>query len=150
MKSTLIKIILGLLFSLSLNKLYSQSTIPEFLIGTWKIEADERFEHWDKMNNEQLKGVSYKLNQGRVIIEEYSEILKSTKGVVYKASPIEQNNGKTIEFKQTRSDSLVVFENPKHDFPKKITYKLVNAKQLEVSISDGAKKVISYRMVKQS
>jgi hypothetical protein len=149
MKSTLLKISLGLLFGLSLNRLHSQSVFPEFLNGTWKIENEEHFEHWDKMNSEQLKGVTYKLIQGRVIVEEYSEIVKSPKGIVYKASPVGQNNGKTIEFKQTRSDSLFVFENPKHDFPKKIIYKLINAKQVEVSISDGAKKTISYKMVKQ-
>ena len=150
MKSNLLKIAFGLLMSFSLNRLYCQSVFPEFLIGTWKIEAEERYEHWDKMNNDQLRGVSYKLNQGRVIIEEYSEIVKSAKGIVYKASPVGQNNGKTIEFKQTRADSLFVFENPIHDFPKKIIYKLLNSNQVQVIISDGDKKKIGYRMVKQS
>ncbi len=40
---------------------FAQSDFPDFLHGTWKIENKEAYEHWDKLNDNALKGFSYEV-----------------------------------------------------------------------------------------
>lgn len=39
----------------------AQSNFPNFLQGTWKMENKDSFEHWDLLNENSLKGFSYKM-----------------------------------------------------------------------------------------
>lgn len=45
-------------------------------------------------------------------------------------------------------DSVAVFENPSHDFPKKIDYQLQTSGDLHVQVSDGAEKGFEIRFQK--
>lgn len=92
--------------------------LPDFLPGTWKVENKEIYEHWDKINDNNLKGFSYKMKDGKMVVTEYLEIKRNDKNVIYTATILKQNQGIGIDFKLTQFDSLYSFENPSHDFPK--------------------------------
>ena len=129
MKATLITLLLA-----AATTATSQPTLPDFLAGTWKMEGKEMYEHWDKLNENHFKGVSYAMKNGKVRIMEYLQISRSGNEVNYAANALGQNDGKAIPFKLTKSDSVYVFENPSHDFPKKISYRLLSPGEMFVDV----------------
>lgn len=140
-----------LLLTLFTNNLASgQISIPSFLQGTWKIENKEHFEHWDQLDNQTLRGFAYKLENGQMKVSEYLDISERDKTILYTATVLNQNNGKGVEFKLIRADSIVIFENPVHDFPKKISYQKLSNNEIFVQVSDGKQKTFSYKMKKQN
>lgn len=131
------------------NIVLAQSEFPDFLQGNWKMENKEEYEHWDKLNENTLKGFSYKLEAGQMTISEYLDISETNKQITYTATVLNQNQGKEINFKLKRSDSLYTFENSNHDFPKMIEYQKMNDHEIKVRVSDGNQKEFSYKMQKQ-
>lgn len=127
----------------------AQSGLPDYLQGTWKMENKEIYEHWDKPNESALKGFSYSLKDGKMTVSEYLEITEINKEINYKATVLKQNQGKEVKFKLTKKDSTYTFENPDHDFPKKIVYQKLNDKEIFVRVSDGRQKEFVYKMQKQ-
>ncbi len=128
---------------------FSQSSFPDFLQGTWKMENTEIYEHWDKLNENSLKGFSYKLKDGQMLVSEYLDITKTNNEVIYTATVIQQNQGKAVNFILTKTDSTFTFENPNHDFPKKIVYQKLNETEIYVQVSDGKQDGFAYKMCKQ-
>ncbi|MBK7108824.1 MAG: hypothetical protein KA954_02395 [Chitinophagales bacterium] len=139
--------ILSILFFVELT--FAQTNLPDFLQGTWKIENQEIYEHWDKLNENTIKGFSYNLKDGQMIISEYLDISVIKKEIIYTATVLNQNQGKGINFKLTKADSTFTFENPNHDFPKKIVYQKLNDTEIFVHVSDGEQKEFSYKLQKQ-
>ena len=143
------KHILTTLLLLSAGLTFSQSDFPGFLKGTWKMENEEIYEHWDKLDENTLKGFSYDLKGGQMAVSEYLDISRINKEITYTATVPDQNQGKGIKFKLTRTDSTFTFENPDHDFPKRIMYQQLNETELFVQVSDGRQKGFAYSMQKQ-
>jgi uncharacterized protein YciI len=141
------KILLCILFFTNLA--HASQTLPLFLQGTWKMENREIYEHWDVMNDNKMQGFSYEMNRGQMTVIEYLSIEKSGKKIQLTATVRGENEGKPISFRMTRGDSIFFYENPKHDFPKKLIYHLKSPTEIFVEISDGAKTVISYSMFRQ-
>jgi uncharacterized protein YciI len=127
----------------------AQPLLPDFLQGTWKMENREVYEHWDKLNENSLKGFSYKMADEQMSITEYLDITQTGNKITYTAFVLNQNQGKGINFLLTQSDSSVVFENPEHDFPKKIVYSKLSDREIFVEVSDGNERGFSFRMIKQ-
>jgi hypothetical protein len=144
MRYTLILLILVILEST-----FAQPNLPDFLQGTWKMGEKENYEHWDKLNDNTLKGFSYTLNQGQMTISEYLDISVINKEITFKATVLNQNQGRGMNFILTKTDSSFTFENPNHDFPKKIVYQKLNDTEILVDVSDGKQKGFSYKMQKQ-
>ncbi|MCH7407889.1 DUF6265 family protein [Belliella sp. DSM 111904] len=128
---------------------FAQSESPDFLQGTWKMEGKESYEHWDKLNGNTLKGFSYKLKDGQIVIAEYLDISKEANKITYTATVLDQNHGVGVDFLGTKTDSVFIFENPQHDFPKIIMYQKLNDNEIFVQVSDGQQKGFSYKMRKQ-
>jgi uncharacterized protein YciI len=143
------KYIFTLLFLFTLQLTFAQSSFPDFLQGTWKMENEEIYEHWDKLNENTLKGFSYKLKDEQMLVSEYLDVTKSNNEVIYTASVLKQNQGKAVNFKLTKTDSAFTFENANHDFPKKIVYQKLNDSEIYVQVSDGKQKGFEYKMQKQ-
>ncbi len=60
------------------------------------------------------------------------------KDVFYIPVTINQNNQKPVKFKMASSgNNKFVFENPAHDYPKRIVYEIVNADSVHAFIDDG-------------
>ena len=53
------KYILTLLILFIIELTFAQSSYPDFLQGTWKMENKEIYEHWDKLNENTLKGFTF-------------------------------------------------------------------------------------------
>ncbi len=128
---------------------FAQSNFPSFLPGTWKMENQEIYEHWDQLNESSLKGFSYKLKDGQITVSEYLDISETNNEITYTATVLNQNNGKGVIFRLTKTDSTFTFENPDHDFPKKIVYQKLNEKEIFLQVSDGRQKGFAYKMQKQ-
>lgn len=142
--------ILAFLILLTNHPAIAQSVIPAFLEGTWKMENKETYEHWDILNDHALKGFSYKLKDGQIHISEYLDIATNGNKVTYTATVIKQNQGKAIDFELNRADSIFVFTNPDHDFPKEIVYQRLSDNEIFVKVSDGGQKGFSYKMLRQN
>ena len=122
----------------------------EFLVGTWKIEGKQNYESWAKEDN-RLTGQSYKIENGQKVVSETIELKKVENQIVYTAKVFDQNEGKSIPFilKSSKND-LFSFENPTHDFPKKIQYQILNEHKLYVSVLGEDDKGFSYHLIKQT
>lgn len=138
-----------LIFVFALQTSFAQE-FPTFLQGTWKMDSEDTYERWDLLNENCMKGLMYHMVNGNQFVSEYLEITKKKKKITYAASVVGQNEGKAVYFKMKPTDSatVIVFENPKHDFPKMITYRQLSEKQLFVEVSDGAAEAFSYTMTK--
>lgn len=126
----------------------AQSQFPDFLVGTWKVDDQEVYEHWDQIHKHALKGFSYRIQNGQVIPTEYLEVVQEEDDILYLATIPYANSGETIRFSQTQSGKRVVFENPDHDFPRIITYETLSPSQIQVVLSDGENKQISYELIR--
>lgn len=129
---------------------FAQSDFPDFLRGTWKVENKESYEHWDSLNENTLKGFSYKIQNDQMEVSEYLEISRDDDGIIFTASVLNQNQGKDIHFKLTKTDSIYSFENPAHNFPKKIVYQKLSDTEIFVQVSNGNEKGLAYKMEKQN
>ncbi|WP_343565778.1 DUF6265 family protein [Sphingobacterium sp.] len=130
-----------ILFSQSV---FAQASFPAFLQGTWKVTDKERYEHWDRINDSELKGVSYGIKNGQKIVSEYLKVKKIGDKVIYTALVIGQNNGKEIDFELTYKDSTYSFINERHDFPTQIRYKQLTGERLHISVEGKSGKTHSF------
>ncbi|MFH6997172.1 DUF6265 family protein [Flavobacterium sp. FlaQc-57] len=99
--------------------------IADWLIGKWENTSPDGVltENWEKLNDSTFSAASYFI-KGKDTIH-FESILLSQKGetLTYIATVKGQNDDKPVEFPSTaESDKQLVFENPKHDYPQKITY----------------------------
>ena len=122
----------------------------DFLIGTWKIEGKESYEVWKKVDNT-LNGISYNIKTGEKYITEKIEVKLIDKKITYIPTVFDQNDGKGIPFILNLSNNNIFsFENPQHDFPKKIQYKILNDKELYVSVLGENDKGFSYKLIREA
>lgn len=128
----------------------AQPDVPAFLEGTWKIENDDMYERWNKLNDHSMKGFSYKVVNGQMIVSEYLDIKRESDKTIYTAAVLNQNQGKGIEFVLTRTDSTYTFENPDHDFPRKIVYQKLSDKEISVRISGENREGFAYKMIRHN
>ncbi len=121
-----------------------------FLQGTWKMEAKENYETWEAVNDQELKGSSYKIRGDKKITTEYLFIKISGDKATYTAVVIGQNNGQPVDFVLNKEvKNKFSFENLTHDFPKKIQYTVVDDKTLFVEVLGDNDQGFSYRMLKR-
>lgn len=129
---------------------WAQTSLPKILEGTWKLENEETYEHWNVFSDQNMKGISYKFKNNKTVVNEYLEISLVDNEIIYTATVVGQNEGKGISFTLVPGGSSLVFENPQHDFPKKIEYQILSENEMFVTVSDGAKKGFSYILIKQN
>jgi Domain of unknown function (DUF6265) len=107
-----------------------------WLLGTWNASMDGNpfTETWTS-KDDYFEGKSELKQDGQVIFSEKIELkfIQDTLNYVV----IFNDNGKEnkVLFKATTvKDSLLIFENPKNDFPKKIKYELISKDKIKASI----------------
>jgi hypothetical protein len=85
-------------------------------------------------------GESYFININNTLFAEKVRLEQRKNDLFYIVSVPNQNEEQPVAFKLTSStNDYLVFENPEHDFPKKITYKLVTKDSLYAEISGDGK-----------
>jgi hypothetical protein len=95
-----------------------------WLAGDWQTPPGGRMqtdEHWIAPAGGAMLGTSRTVAGGRMVFFEFLRIETRPDGVYYVAQP---RGGGATAFRLTRaSDGEAVFENPAHDFPKRIIYR---------------------------
>lgn len=141
------KHIIILIFTCTSLGLFSQNQMPTFLAGTWKMDNKDGFERWDIINDSLLTGFSYFVQKDQIVVIEYLSIKIVGKNLIYSAIVLNQNSRKPIDFLLKENDSLWIFENLEHDFPKNIIYKKLSDNEIFVKIEDKIGNGFGYKMV---
>jgi hypothetical protein len=119
------------------------------LQGTWKVDGRETFEKWE-CSDSVFRGKGYKLRNGAEVVTEQLEIKLIDGAIYYLATVANQNDGAAVRFKLTVSGpDVLTFENPEHDFPKKIIYRKVNDDEIAVQVLGSGDKGFSQRFLRQ-
>jgi hypothetical protein len=94
-----------------------------WIAGCWEYTRNTRHvtEHWLPVEGGTMIGVSRTVNNGKTTEWEFLIIREGGKGLEYLAKPSGQPEATFTA--SAASATEVVFENPAHDFPKKISYK---------------------------
>lgn len=96
-----------------------------WLIGEWENNFDgaRMFEGWVMTSDSLMTGLSYTIENGDTVAYETISLVQRGVDLFYIPTVSDQNNQEPVEFLLTAfSDSTLVFENPNHDFPQKISY----------------------------
>ncbi|EAP87487.1 hypothetical protein CA2559_01990 [Croceibacter atlanticus HTCC2559] len=121
--------------------------------GEWKVSDKEVYETWKPSDANILIGEAYTVKEnGSKKIAERLAIRKVKKDIVYSAMVPNQNAGKAIDFVLNQIDeNTYSFENPNHDFPKKIIYKKVSDSELFVVVQGkDVTEAFNYTLLKQT
>jgi hypothetical protein len=119
----------------------------KWMTGCWELRSGTRLieERWTSPRGGLLLGTSRTSRSDSIVEFEQIRIETRSDGIFYVASPSRQA---TAEFKASSVlDSAVVFENPAHDFPKKISYRKAGADSIIASIEGprgGQTRTIAY------
>ena len=96
-----------------------------WIAGDWQTPSGGRRqieEHWTTAAGGSMMGVSRTIAGDKTVEFEYLRIEQRADGVYYVAHPKARCPG--TDFKLTRASATeAVFENPQHDFPKRIIYR---------------------------
>lgn len=99
--------------------------VADWLIGNWENKSPEGVltENWIKLNDSTFSAASYFIKEKDTIHFESIVLAQKGETLTYLATVKGQNDDKPVAFPSTaESDKQLVFENPKHDYPQKITY----------------------------
>lgn len=118
---------------------FSQRLVDtKWLLGTWEQKTPKRtvYETWKHSNDSIYSGKSYLLKGKDTIVLETISLLQTSETLYYIPTVGNQNSSMPVHFKLISSlGKQLVFENPKHDFPQKITYTLITSDSLLAEIS---------------
>lgn len=95
-----------------------------WLAGCWRQEASGRIvdEVWMAPAGDAIFGMSRTVAKDRAVAHEFMQIRSSADGLVFVARPSGQEEA---TFRLVKSGAReLVFENPTHDFPQRIMYRL--------------------------
>ena len=108
-----------------------------FMAGCWRGDAgvDKTIEeHWTAADSDVMLGTTRYLddNTGRTRGWEIARIVADSAGIVMYPAPGGNQQGR---FRQTSGGSgLAVFEDPAHDFPRRIIYRRLDERHLAIRI----------------
>jgi hypothetical protein len=109
-----------------------------WLSGAWVLEhgGTRTEETWSPAASNAILGMSRTLRGDRMVAFEFLRIVQREDGIYYVAQP---GGRPATDFKLTSFDgATAIFENPQHDFPKRILYKRNPDGSLTARIDGGA------------
>lgn len=109
----------------------------QFLAGSWEMNVPERgltiTEHWMQPLGGAMIGMGRTVAGGQMKSWESLRIIQAESGIEYIAKP--SQNSEETSFKLTSLTATeVIFENPDHDFPQRIIYRLIDENSLTARI----------------
>lgn len=111
-----------------------------WISGDWQTAAGGRAqieEHWTIAAGGTMLGVGRTIVGDKTVEFEFLRIEQRANGIYYVASP---RGGASTDFKLTLvTGQEAVFENPEHDFPKRIIYKKNSDGTMVASVDGGEK-----------
>lgn len=125
--SGLLAITCTVIFTVVANATIQNPSLADlsWIAGDWQTAPGGRRqieEHWTAVAGGSMMGVSRTVAGDKTVEFEYLRIEQRADGIYYVAHPKARCPG--TDFKLTRSSATeAVFENPQHDFPKRIIYR---------------------------
>lgn len=107
------------------EKVESQLEKADWLLGRWEnnSEQSKMSETWIKDGDEAYTAETYVVVGSDTVFREHSRLEKKGETLQCVISIPGENNDKPVVFTMTRqTDDMMLFENPKHDFPTAIRY----------------------------
>nr|WP_316643427.1 DUF6265 family protein [uncultured Roseateles sp.] len=123
-----------------------------WLSGCWAAEGGEpgSVEHWLPPAGGTMLGLSRTVKKGKTVEHEFLQIRANAEGrLVYIALPSGQKE--TTFTLVSTSGGVVTFENPQHDFPQRVIYRLLQGQRLTARIEglrNGVLRGIDFPMKK--
>jgi hypothetical protein len=109
-----------------------------WLIGEWQHNSgtEKVAEVWEKENDTVYLGRSYDLRNTDTVSSERIRLEEHGDRLFYIPIVKNQNMGEVVKFiLASENGNQLVFENPQHDFPQKISYTLITKDSLFAEIS---------------
>ncbi len=109
-----------------------------WLLGKWSTKTADGIlsESWKRINDSTFQAESFFIKEKDTLHFETITLQQKGEELFYNATVKGQNENKAVSFKMTiGTQKQLVFENPKHDYPQKITYTQINKDSLVASIS---------------
>jgi len=117
-----------------------------WLSGTWAgdLASSTYEEHWSTPAGGAMLGMARELKDGRMVAFEHLRIEQRNDGVFYVAAP---GGGDSVAFRAVRiGPREAVFENPEHDFPVRIAYRLDQDGGLHARVEGSDGQGLDFRM----
>lgn len=138
------------LFLLAPDAGYSQTVSAKFkdlhaILGLWSLETagGTMYESWYKSNDSTLLGKSYSVKGKDTLLLETVDLVERKGTIMYIPVTADQNDQKPVVFTLAKLDSATyTFENPAHDFPQRIIYKLPVDNLMHAWIEGNSKGVL--------
>ena len=107
------------------NILAQDDSILKLFPGKWKMISDkiEYYEEWKLMNDNELTGVGFSIEEGDTVLSEELYVQKFAEQWSYVAIPV--NQAITLFALTEYSESKFIFENKEHDYPQRIIYEFI-------------------------
>lgn len=139
-----------ILFLIGFQHSRAQQNEFGWLVGKWKLTEKNVFEEWKiSADKKTLEGLSYRIKEGDTTVTE-KLLIKFEQPFFFYISDVAENPS-PVKFKITQYNAdKFLAENPEHDFPKAIRYKLIrksNQDFIEAAI-EGDEKVIPYSFIR--
>lgn len=112
--------------------------VADWLIGNWENKNPDGVltENWQKLNDSTFSASSYFIKGKDTLHFETIVLAQKGETLTYFATVKGQNDDQPVAFASTaESDKQLIFENPKHDYPQKITYTKGADKTITAEIS---------------
>ena len=124
------------------NKKSAVKNVSQFnwLNGLWVMKESDGIitEEWKQVNDSLMEGRSDFIKGDSTIPFETIKLFRRGENFYYEAKAAGQNNEQPVAFQLTAiTDSSFMAENPKHDFPKRIYYTLINKDSVHATIDGG-------------
>lgn len=123
-----------------------------WLKGCWRLSRNgrETTEHWMKPAGGTMLGISRTVADGKTVEFEFTQIRQDTSGeILFIAKPSGQPEA---IFKMIKGNANeVIFENPQHDFPQRVIYRLQGDGSLLgriEGVSKGKEKSVDFPMAR--
>ena len=120
------------------NKKNSEEGTQVFdrLIGTWRLAEEEQFERWIRNEDGSYSSRMYSVEGSDTTILEEVNIVKDGDKWNFITLVKGQNKGKAVTFTSSiLKDTIVQFENPSHDFPRIINYRIESDHNMQAFIA---------------
>jgi hypothetical protein len=118
---------------------YEELEKANWMLGEWEKtdSLGTLREIWERLDDSTFVGLSFYIqNKKDTLHNEQMELMQNGDHLIYNATIKGENNDSPIPFQMTKDeDSLLVFENPKHEYPQKIQYKLIKNRSIVATIS---------------
>lgn len=117
---------------------YSEIEKASWLIGEWQSNSAKgnASEVWEKKNDSIYAGKSYFIKGTDTVSSEKISLEQKGNQLFYIPIVQGQNAGQPVRFTLTSSENhQLIFENPSHDFPQKISYTQVTGDSLLAEVS---------------